>query len=52
MNSHGGILYDPSYGTSFTSKLSWEDASVEGLGVPPTPDTKGLLQTTFSPDFP
>jgi hypothetical protein len=52
VNSYGGILYDPSYGTSYTSKLSWEDASVELFIDPPTSDSKGVLQTTFTPDFP
>jgi YD repeat-containing protein len=52
VNSHGGILYDPSYGTNYTSKLAWEDASVEFFANPLTPDTKGVLQTRFEPDFP
>jgi len=52
VNSYGGILYDPSYGTNYTSKLAWEDASVEFFANPLTPDTKGVLQTRFEPDFP
>jgi len=52
VNSYGGVLYDPSYGTKYTSNLSWEDASIESFGIPVTADEKGVLQTAFAPDFP
>jgi len=52
VNSYGGVLYDPSYGTNYPSKLAWEDASVESFGNPVTADQKGVLEVTFTPDFP
>jgi len=48
----GSVLYDPSYGVSYTTKIAWEDASVEYFSPPPRTDQKGVLETVFNPDFP
>jgi len=50
--SHGVNLYDPSYGAKHLSKLLWEDGCVDYYVGPETPDEKGVLQTSFTPDFP
>ena len=45
-----GLVYDPSYGEEYTDspfELRWEDASVESFGPPPTPDQKGVQETSW-----
>ena len=48
----GSVIYDPSYGLSYTTKIAWEDGSVEYFSPPLRHDQKGVLETVFNPDVP
>jgi hypothetical protein len=49
-----GVVYDPSYGKQFNSRVAWEDGSVAVFyrsidAQNPTNDVKGVLQTIWTP---